>query len=88
VGAEVPCNDIDRQLFRSSTRVTIGNGQTTLFWQSPWHDGRAPRDLAPHLFKLAWRKNNTLAMDLQNQNWTRGLWRMSSVEEIAELVFL
>jgi hypothetical protein len=26
VGTEVPCSDLDRQLFRISTIVTVGNG--------------------------------------------------------------
>lgn len=84
----MPCNDIDKQLFRASTKVTVGNGETARFWESSWLEGRAPRDLAPNLFKLAWRKNNTVKDDLQNQNWTRGLMRMTTAEEMAELVFL
>jgi hypothetical protein len=50
--------------------------------------GQAPRDIAPNLFKLAWRKNQTVAEDLENNNWTRGLWRMSTATEIAELISL
>jgi len=50
--------------------------------------GRAPRDLAPNLYKLAWRKNLTVREELQNHNWTRGLWRMSSALEMAEFVML
>jgi hypothetical protein len=88
VGTEVPCSDIDKQLFRVSTIVQIGNGHKAKFWDSPWIDGCAPRDLAPRLFMLAWRKNQTVAMDLQNDNWTRGLWKMTSAEEMAELIKL
>jgi hypothetical protein len=50
--------------------------------------GQAPRDIALNLFKLAWRKNQTVAEDLENNNWTRGLWRMSTATEIAELISL
>jgi hypothetical protein len=75
-------------LFRVSTIVQIGNGHKAKFWDSPWIDGCAPRDLAPRLFMLAWRKNQTVAMDLQNDNWTRGLWKMTSAEEMAELIKL
>jgi hypothetical protein len=38
--------------------------------------------------KFAWRKKNTVAADLQNQNWTRGFWRMSNAEEMAEFITL
>lgn len=88
VGFDVPCDENDKQLFRDSTLVMVGDGKTASFWESPWLDGKAPRDIAPHLFLLAWRKKNTVAEDLHNQNWTRGLWRMSTAEEMAELVVL
>jgi predicted RNA-binding protein YlxR (DUF448 family) len=71
-----------------STIVQIGNGHKAKFWDSPWIDGCAPRDLASRLFMLAWRKNQTVAMDLQNDSWTRGLWKMTSAEEMAELIKL
>jgi hypothetical protein len=83
-----PCDEIDKQLFRVSTIVTLGDGRQAKFWESSWLDGRAPRDLASNLYRLAWRKNNTVAVDLQNQNWTRGLWRMGTAEEMAEFVML
>jgi mannosylglycoprotein endo-beta-mannosidase len=88
VGFDVPCDEIDKQLFRASTLVSVGDGNTASFWESAWLNGRAPRDIAPKLFKLAWRKRNTVAEDLCNQNWTRGLWHMSSADEMAELVLL
>jgi hypothetical protein len=34
VGMEVPCNDDDKQLFRASTRVVIGNGNKAEFWEA------------------------------------------------------
>ena len=60
VGYDIPCNETDKQLFRCSTVVTLGDGRTALFWDSTWSDGVAPRDLAPHLYKLAWRKSLTV----------------------------
>jgi hypothetical protein len=59
-----------------------------LFWESAWLDGQAPRDIAPSLYKLAWRKSNSVAEDLSNDNWTRGLWRMNTAEAMAELIML
>jgi hypothetical protein len=80
VGFEVPCDETDKQLFRASTVITIGNGEKA---QSSWLEGKAPRDLAPNLYKLAWRKHNSVAEDLHNYNWTRGLWWMATADEIA-----
>ena len=88
VGMTPPCDETDRSLFRASTLVTIGDGCTAKFWHCPWLNGSAPRDLAPSLFKLAWRKNNCVREDLADHKWTRGLWRMSTVEQMAEFVGL
>jgi hypothetical protein len=88
VGMEVPCNELDKQLFRASTVVTVGNGLLARFWDSPWCEGHAPRDLAPQLYQLAWRKNRSLRDEVQGDKWTRGLWRMTTAEQMAEFVSL
>jgi len=88
VGGNLPVNEVDRQLFRASTIVTVGNGKTAKFWEASWLQGKAPRDIAPRLYKLAWRKHLTVKEQIENQSWTRGLWRMSSVEEMADFVAL
>jgi hypothetical protein len=77
---------VDRAFFRASTVVTVGRGDKALFWHSSWLDGQAPIDLA--LFKWAWRKNQTVQAGLINQSWTRGLWRMETVQQMAEFVKL
>lgn len=68
--------------------VTLGNGAKASFWQSPWLIGQAPMDLFPNLFNLAWRKNMSVKDEIENQNWVRGLWRMQTVEEMADFVKL
>ena len=88
VGGNLPVNEADRQLFRASTVVTVGNGNMAEFWEASWLQGRAPRDIAPNLYKLAWRKHLKVKDQLINQSWTRGLWKMSSVEEMTEFVGL
>jgi len=88
VGGNIPVNEVDKQLFRACTRVQLGNGGTAQFWESSWLDGRAPTDIAPLLYKLAWRKKLKVRDQLVNQCWTRGLWRMSTVEEMAQFVLL
>jgi hypothetical protein len=66
-GSDVLCSEIDQQLFRASTVVTIGNGKQASFWNSSWLDGKESRDIAPNPFKLAWRKKSKVADDLHNQ---------------------
>ena len=87
-GTEPPVNAVDQQLFRVSTIVTIGDGARASFWKSSWMNGQAPMDVFPDLFRLAWRKNRMVKEELVNQSWTRGLWRMSTVEEMASFVKL
>jgi hypothetical protein len=68
--------------------VKVGDGKTARFWESSWLNGQAPRDIAPTIYPLARRKNNTVSEDLHNGNWVRGLWRMSTAEQMAEFVQL
>ena len=65
-GTDVPCNEVDRFFFNTSTTVSIGNGKKTKFWHHSWLDGEAPRNLAPHLFDLVKRKNKTVEQELNN----------------------
>jgi len=76
IGGQIPVNEVGKQLFRACTKVHIGNGAKAKFWESCWLDGKAPRDVAPSLYKLAWRKNLTVKEQMINQSWTRGLWHM------------
>ena len=87
-GGTIPVNEIDKQLFWMCTKVRLGDGAIAKFWDSSWLHGKAPRDIAPSLYKLAWRKHLTVKERLVNQSWTRGLWRMQTVEEMAEFVQL
>lgn len=87
-GSEVPVNEEDQQLFRASNVVQLGDGRMAEFWNSSWIEGRAPRDIAPNLYKLAWRKHRKVHEEIDNQSWTRGLWRMSTVEEMSEFIVL
>lgn len=86
VGSKPPVTALDKQLFRASTTVSVGNGETTSFWQSSWLNGQAPMDIYPDLFRFAWRKNKSVKEELHKQNWTRELWRMETVSEMASFV--
>jgi len=88
-GFETPCNRVDRLLFSASTTVTIGDGKTAKFWHDSWLDGMAPRNIAPHLFDLIPRKNNSVAHELSGQHWIKTLRsRITSSVQIEEFVSL
>lgn len=71
-------------LFRSSTVVTIGNGEKASFWHDSWQDGASLKALFPNLFAVATRKNRTVKHELQNDNWIKVLVGISRIEHLLD----
>ncbi|KAL6653370.1 hypothetical protein ACP70R_008948 [Stipagrostis hirtigluma subsp. patula] len=63
----------------------VGNGRRTPFWEGNWLMGKAPRNLAPSLYKLARFKHRTVDRELQNYAWIKNLVGFSTQEHIDEL---
>ena len=63
------CTEDDRIFFAAATTVTVGNGCTARFWNSPWLNGLCPRDLAPSIFAISCNKNSSVQQALTNNNW-------------------
>jgi hypothetical protein len=78
----------DRQLFFSSTTMQVGNGKATPFWESRWLEGRAPKDLAPHLYAIAKFKKRLVHDEMRNDNWIRGLRNIHTTQQIEEFTML
>lgn len=89
-GIRIPtaCTQLDEDLFRACTFVTVGDGKKTCFWKDRWLLGQAPKDIAPLCFRLAWRKNQTVATSLPQNNWMKGLKRLLTQAEIRQFVDL
>jgi hypothetical protein len=34
-------------LFYAATKILVGNGANTPFWDAPWLEGEKPKDIAP-----------------------------------------
>jgi hypothetical protein len=85
---ELPCDSRDRELFAASTTVTIGNGETALFWTSSWANGQAPKIFAPTLFRKAKRKKITVQKALQDNRWMSHITPIETTIEIQEYVML
>ena len=66
----------------------VGNGLKTKFWHHRWLQGSAPKDIAPLCYRLAYRKNFSVAKAMQQNNWMRGIQRMSSDQELGQFVSL
>ncbi|KAJ1269357.1 hypothetical protein BS78_07G205700 [Paspalum vaginatum] len=45
-------------------------------------------DIAPNLHPIAWRKNKKVSEELPDLNWTRGLWRMETTQQLEEFISL
>jgi hypothetical protein len=88
VGTPLPCDAIDRQLFAAAIEITIGDGTLAYFWSDRWLQRRAPREIAPSLFKIASRKRRNVKNALCNQRWLLDLNRGLQPEMIYELMEL
>jgi hypothetical protein len=76
-------DQVERQLFFSSTLVNIGDGKNTPFWETRWLNG-----MAPNLFNCARFKKRTIHTKIQNCNWIRNLNNINSSALIEEFTLL
>ena len=56
VGSVVPCSEMDQQLFRCSTIVTVGDGAKAQFWNSSWVRGHASKGPSSKLIQTCLAK--------------------------------
>jgi hypothetical protein len=86
---EIKLTAEEMALFKLCTSITVDNGTKTSFWKDRWLQGQTPKDTTPdECFKLAWRKNQTVAVAMADQRWMRGLQRISTAVSIQEFVEL
>lgn len=78
----------ERELFFSSTTVSIGNGRNTPFWEARWLNGMKPKELAPNLFLVARYKKRSVAKELHNFNWIRNCQRIDNPQLVEEFTML
>jgi hypothetical protein len=78
----------EESLFRAWTAISLGNGKKVSFWHDRWLQGECPKDIAPRLYKLVWRKNISVAEALHDRKWSRGLQQITSTEDINSFVDL
>jgi hypothetical protein len=59
---QISQNDMEAALFSACTCIKVGDGHQTKFWLDRWLQSQAPQVQAPDLYKLAMRKNITIAV--------------------------
>jgi len=85
---ELPCDSQDRELFVTSTAVTIGDTKFAKFWSSTWAQGQTLKKLAPTLFKKAKRTIIMVHQLLQNNKWIEHISLVLSTAKHQEFVLL
>jgi hypothetical protein len=81
---QLDISEADAALFRACTTMVLDNGNLTMFWTDRWLQGHSPKELALNIYKLAWRKNYTVAQGLAAGKWKQSLQRIETSEQIAE----
>lgn len=69
----MPSDEIDKTLFAAATNLSIGNGNTARFWDSPWADGHRPKDAMPLAYAISKRKGKSLRQGKENDSWVGDL---------------
>jgi hypothetical protein len=65
--------------------MTVGDGQTAIFWEDRWIHGRSISEIAPELYSRIpkrRRKHRTVADGLQANNWAHDIQGVIGVHEI------
>jgi hypothetical protein len=69
---DIKLSNMEQELFRACTTITVNNGKSTSFWHDRWLRGLCPKEIASALFKLTRCKNITVAQGCSNRRWMRG----------------
>ena len=70
-GMQTPCDEMDRELFRASMEITLGDGVKCCFWLDAWAPRGALWHQFPELFTIATRKKRMVQKEMENQNWIK-----------------
>jgi hypothetical protein len=73
-------------LFMDSTKITLGDWETTSFWHDNWC-AKGPLSLwAPDRFKIDTRKDRTVAKGATDNNWIRSVPRLRMPVQLSQYI--
>jgi hypothetical protein len=64
-----PCVVADMELFYVITKISLGNGNIAPFSDSPWLNGRNPKNIAPLVFETSNRKKRKVKQAMHDNAW-------------------
>jgi hypothetical protein len=71
-------------LFRASTKIIVGDGETASFWHDNWSSRGPLATWAPELYSIASRKNRSVAKEIRDNNWIRSVARINSPIQLTQ----
>jgi hypothetical protein len=63
---------VELDAFTASTSMVVGNGESALFWEDRWLEGRSIKEMAPEVYALVpkrRRKTRTVREALADRAW-------------------
>jgi hypothetical protein len=70
---DIPCTTLDMRLFAAATSVMVGDGKSSLLWESASLRGMAPRDTYSLTYSISNGKNRSIHEALSNNRWIQNL---------------
>jgi hypothetical protein len=75
-------------LFRTSIKITLGDGNKALFWQDNWSGLGRLRDIAPDLYKIASHKKRLVTKEIQDNNWILSVSRLNFADQLHNFIMV
>jgi hypothetical protein len=65
------CTTLDRRLFVAATSIMVGDGKSSLFWESAWQRGMRLTDTYPLIYAIS--RGRSIHEALSNNQWIQDL---------------
>ncbi|XP_051219522.1 uncharacterized protein [Lolium perenne] len=61
-GLDMQFSKAELDIFAASTSMVVGNGESALFWEDLWMDGRSIKEMAPEVYELVPKRRRKARM--------------------------